>query len=137
MNIHSPSATQLAKRGFNTAITAASNNGAGVDCQGFERALAIFDSVPSGAGTTSDCKLQESSDNSSFSDVTSAAFAQATTVGGAKIQVMDINLSKRLRYLRLVHTGAGASAAGVAFGAIILENPRYSPVSQDNTVVSV
>jgi hypothetical protein len=137
MNIHTPSDSVLTKRSVLTAITAAANNGAGVDCLGFERAEAIFDSAPSGTGTTSDCKLQDSADNSSFADVTGATFAQATTVGGAKIQVMNINLSKRRRYLRLVHTGAGGSAAGVAFGGFNLFNPRNAPVAQDNAVVTV
>lgn len=137
MNVHTPSDTVLEKIGFSNAITAASNNGTGVDCQGFEKAMAVYYASPSGTGTTSDCKLQDSDDNSTFADVTSATFAQNTTVGGATIQVMNINLSKRKRYVRLVHTGAGGSAAGQAYGLILLFNPRFNPPTHTQTVVSV
>lgn len=139
-NIHTISKRALVKRSINTAITAAANNGTGIDCAGFDRALVIFDSAPSGAGTTSDCKLQESSDNGStdaYADVTSATFAQVTTAGGAKVQVMDVDLTKRERYIRPVHTGAGASAAGQAFVCVVLMRGRHLPPTQDNTVVSV
>lgn len=136
-SLHTPSEQIKTVHGFSAAITAASTNGASADCQGFENAKAVFYAAPSGTGTTSDCKLQESSDNSSFSDVPSGAFTQATTAGGAKLFVMDIKLAKRSRYLRLVHTGAGGSAAGQAYGLIELYNARYNPVSQANPAVSV
>lgn len=137
VNLHTPS--ELIKKvfAFCLAITAAATNGASTDCQGFETAFAWFYSSPSGTGTTSDCKLQESSDNSSWSDVTGATFTQATTAGGAKFFTMDIKLAQRSRYLRLVHTGAGGSAAGQASGGIDLLNARYNPVSQANTAVQV
>ena len=137
MNVHSLSESVKSVHGLSAAITAAATNGAGTDCLGFENAKAIVYSAPSGTGTTSDWKLQESSDNSSFADVSGAAFTQITTVGGAKFYVMDINLAKRLRYLRLVHTGAGGSAAGQAYGLIELYNGRYNPVVQANTAFSV
>ena len=136
-NLHTPSEQVKTAPGFSTAIAAATVTGASVDCQGFENAKGIFNSEPSGAGTTSNCKLQESDDNAAFADVPAAAFAQATTAGGAKIQVMDIKLSNRKRYLRLVHTGAGGAAAGVAYGLIELYNARYNPVSQSSPAISV
>lgn len=137
MNIHTPSEWIKKVIGFCVAITAAATNGASTDCLGFENAFAWFYSAPSGTGTTSDCKLQESANNSDWVDVTGATFIQATTEGGAKLYVMDIKLARRERYLRLVHTGAGGSAAGVASGGIDLLNARYNPVSQANTAVSV
>ena len=137
-NIHRPSQSVLVKPSFLTAITAAVNTGAGVDCLGYRRACALFNAAPSGAGTTSDCKLQESADNSSFADVTGAAFAQVTTAGGAKLELLDIDLAKRLRYLRLVHTGAGGSAAGQAAGIIELFNPTSTiALVQDVAAVAV
>ena len=136
-NIHTPSSQVLTKHSLSTAITAATNNGTGVDCLGYEKAKLIFYSAPSGTGTTSDAKLQESSDNSSFSDVTSATFTQVTTAGGAKLYVMDINLSKRSRYLRISHTGAGGSAAGTVYAVFELYNARNMAVTQDNTAVQI
>lgn len=136
-NLHTPSEQVKTAPGFAAAITAAATSGTSVDAQGFETAKAIFNSAPSGVGTTSDCKLQESDDNAAFADVADATFAQVTTAGGAKIQVMDIKLSNRKRYLRLVHTGAGGAAAGVTYGLIELYNARYNPVSQINPAISV
>lgn len=136
-NLHTPSEQIKTAPGFSAPVTAAAVNGASVDCQGFENAKAIFHSAPAGVGTTSDCKLQESDDNAAFADVPDAAFAQATTAGGAKIQVMNIKLSNRKRYLRLVHTGAGGAAAGTAYGLIELYNARYNPVAQTSPAISV
>lgn len=137
MNIHTPSESVKTVHEFSTPITAATNNGAACDCQSFENAKGVFYAAPTGAGTTSDCKLQESSDNASWADVPTATFTQVTTAGGAKLAVMDITLSKRLRYLRLVHTGAGGAAAGQTYGLIELYNARYNPVSQANPAKSV
>ncbi|HEX8289814.1 MAG TPA: hypothetical protein VF556_17665 [Pyrinomonadaceae bacterium] len=137
MNIHTPSENIKKALAFCVAITAAVVNGASVDCLGFENAFASFYSNPSGGGTTSDCKLQESADNATWVDVAGAAFTQVTTAGGAKLLTMNIKLEKRLRYLRLVHTGAGGAAAGQATGSIDLLNARYNPVEQANPAVSV
>lgn len=141
MNRHTLDESTLVKSGLNTAITAASNNGDTIDTLGFTRALVVFDSAPSGAGTTSDCKIQEDTDSGmgSPSDITGADFAQVTTAGGQQVQVMSIDLENgnRERYLRAVHTGAGASAAGQAFVTWLLYRHRHGPLSQDNTVVRV
>ena len=137
MNIHTASEWLKKIFSFCVAITAAATNGASADCLGFENALLTFYAAPSGAGTTADCKLQESSNNADWTDVAGAVFTQVTTAGGAKLYVMDINLSKRQRYLRPVFTGAGGSAAGQAYGEITLLNARNVPVSQANTAVSV
>lgn len=137
MAIHRLSQNALVKGSFEAAITAASINGTGVDTQGYREASAIFYATPSGSGTTSDCKLQDSPDNSTFTDVTGAAFTQATTAGGASWQFMDIDLSKRQRYLRLVETGAGASAGGVTAGAFLLYRPWNAAPAQDVAAVLV
>lgn len=136
-NIHNVSTQVLTKNSYLLAITAASTNGSSVDTLGYEKGEAVFTATPTGAGTTADCKLQDSPDNSVFTDVTNAAFTQQTTAIGQKIQVLDINLKARQRYIRLVFTGAGGSAAGQACGNIHLFNPRYSVVTQDTTVISV
>lgn len=138
-NMHSGSSHLLVKSGFNTAITATSNNGTITDTKGYTRALCIFYSSPSGAGTTSDCKLAHDSDSAMGSATDYAnSFAQVTTAGGAKLQVMDVNLEgpNVERYIRLIHTGAGASAAGVATGVIILFRGRRISPTQENTVVT-
>ena len=136
-NIHTPSEHIKKALVIALAITAATTNSSSVDAQGHETGFAWFYANPSGVGTTSDCKLQESSDNANWVDVENAAFTQVTTAGGAKTFTMNINLAHRMRYLRLVHTGAGGSAAGTASGGIDLLNARYNPVSQLNPAKSV
>lgn len=142
MNVHQLTSVAQLKANFNVAITAAAVNGTAVDTQGYDRALAIFVSTPSGTGTTSDCKVQEgaASNLSDAADIVGAVFAQATTVGGAVLESLELDLTKtgRLRYIRLVHTGAGGSAAGVASGIIILYRGRYTDkISHTPAVVSV
>lgn len=129
----------LFKPSLISAITAASNNGTAVNCLGYGRAAVVFHSKPTGAGTTSDCKLQEGllADGSDAADVTGGAFTQVTTALGEKLQVMNVDLSKRLQYLRVVHTGAGGSAAGQVSVEIILFNGEGKPPTQDVTPVSV
>ena len=136
-NVHTPSENIKKLILFMVAIAAAVTNSVSVDCLGFETGFAWFSADPSGAGTTSDCKLQESADDQNWMDVEDASFEQVTTAGGDKLYTMNINLSQRERYLRLVHTGAGANAAGVAAGGIDLMNARYNPVAQSETAVSV
>lgn len=134
-NIHSPSEQVKTILGVAALITAATNNGTGIDCLGFENAKVVAYSAPTGAGTTSDIKVQDSADNSTFADVASAAFTQLTTVGGAKLYVGDVKLSKRARYIRIVHTGAGGSAAGFVAVTVELYNARIKPVAQTNAAV--
>lgn len=133
MREHNLSKIAVVKDCFAVAITAATNNGAVIDTAGFDRALFIFNSKPSGSGTTSDCKLQDgdAANLSDAADVTGGALTQITTAGGAAIETLDVKLSKRKRYLRLVHTGAGGSAAGVAAGVCILYRGTKAPVTQD------
>ena len=61
----------------------------------------------------------------------------STTAGGVVLETMSVDLSKRNRYLRLVHTGAGGSAAGFAMAIILLFNGRYLGVTQDPADVLV
>ncbi len=137
--IRTPSDNVLVKSNFLLAITAASTNGSVLDASGFRSALAVFDTSPTGSGTTSNCKLQEGSlaNGSDMADVSGATFAQATTVGGHVIETMNIDLTKRKRYLRLVHTGAGGSAAGQASGQIHFYVSESVPPTQDMTPVSI
>jgi hypothetical protein len=137
-NIHTPSSHIKKAGGQYLAITAATTNSAGIDCLGFENALAIFGATPSGAGTTADCKLQESSDGATgWADVPNGNFTQITTAGGAQTYIIDVVLAKRLRYLRFAFTGAGGAAAGIATMAMDLVNGRFTPVTQLNTPKSI
>jgi hypothetical protein len=100
--------------------------------------MAVFQTAPTGSLTTSDCEVEESADGSTnWIDIASADFAQVTTVeagGGVVVQVADINLEYRLRYLRIVHTGVGGSAAGQVEAHLEMFNAGVKPVTQAGTV---
>lgn len=140
MNLHTFADRFLVKSALDVVtITAASNNGTGIDCRGYNRAAFLVLRNPSGAATTSDVKLQESADNSSFADVSGGTYTQITTgdANDGLPQIMDVDLSKRLRYLRLVHTGAGGSAAGHVAGLAVLFAGAMSNPTQDMTAKTV
>lgn len=139
-NLHTLSDRILVSTALDVAsITAASNNGTGIDCRGYTRAAFVVLRNPSGAATTSDVKLQESTDNSSFSDVSGGTLTQITTgdANDGKTQILEVDLRKRSRYLRLVHTGAGGSAAGHVAGLAFLWAGQAVKPSQEMTPVSV
>lgn len=135
MGIHTPSENVKQVHSLSAAITAVTTNGASADCLGFDEALVTVYGAPSGSGTTSDFKVQDSADDSSFTDISGAVFTQITTAGGAKLYVGNVKCSKNRRYLRVVHTGAGGSAAGQAYATITLLEARRKPVSQANAAV--
>jgi hypothetical protein len=98
----------------------------------------VFYSVPSGTGTTADCYIEEcATSGGSYTKVTGSDFTQATTVGGAQAQLVDIDLAKRQRFLKVVATGAGASAAGVMTAFILLGEPAYAGVTNTPAGVHV
>jgi hypothetical protein len=141
MNIHSPSEHVRSVPGFLLAITAAATNGASVDTQGYTRAKVIFNSVPTGVGTTSTLSVQTAPDNGAGAPgawTTVGTNLVAATAGVTGVQVEDINLMGATiagnRWIRLVHTGAGGAAAGIADGLIELYNPFAYPAQQINTV---
>lgn len=147
MNIHTPSDAVRVQPSLDPEARTASANGAGVDCRGFERALVILHVGAHDRTTgdeTLDVKLQESSDNGSgdaFADVDDAAFAQLGNVvpnaTKGNVYVMDVDLSKRERYLRAVGTAAGTTPSTAYGVTVLLFNARYAPVAQDATPVSV
>ena len=95
--------------------------GTGIDALHYEGVALVVLNASAGTGTTPtlDVKLQHSDDNSTFADVTGAAFTQVTSDGGtAGAQVMKVNVSDLKRYLRVIGTIAGTTPSfdfGVEF----------------------
>ena len=87
----------------------ASGNGAGIDLQGYQGVLKIVLDSGAGGGTTPtlDVKIQDSTDNSSFTDVVNKAFAQVGA--GASLQSLGIDTRGVKRYIRAVLTITGTS----------------------------
>lgn len=111
--------------------TAATYNGTGIDRKGFEEALVVLNSGTNEATGTVDVKAQDSADNTTFADVTGAAFTQITTANDNNIYVGRLNLVGLKRYLRVV--AVVANAACVFSVTINLGAAKQLPVSQVNT----
>jgi hypothetical protein len=87
----------------------ATGNGTGVDMRDYEGQALVVLSFGAGGGTTPtlDVKLQDSPDDSTYTDITGKAFTQVT--GTASLQTMAIDLNGANRYIRAVRTISGTS----------------------------
>lgn len=117
-------------------------NGPGVDCRGFERATLLVNVGVVPGDNTVTVKLQESSDNGAgdaFADVATATTGAIAAAGGSATYAIEVNLSKRERYLRAVATGAGTTPAVPTSAVLVLHRSTTAnmPATQDKTVVSV
>ena len=126
-----------------TSGTAAS---AFIDTLQFRRAALVYLASISGTGSTADAKLQESTGGtagSTWTDVTGGAFTTltATSTGAAvtSVQVMNIDLAKRNRYLRVLYTGAGSTNTGFVTTAFHLAQTETAQIGvpEPTTVVTV
>jgi len=98
-------------------------NGTGFDLQGSNdaegEAIVILDSeAGSGTSPTLDVKLQESSDNSTFTDISGKAFTQVTD-SAASLQKLTINTNDTERYIRAVVDVGGTSPVFVCAASIV------------------
>jgi hypothetical protein len=112
------------------AARTTSANGTGVDLQGYESATVLFI-----AGTITDGthtpKLQESDDNSTFSDVAAekliGSFSAVTSSSGGN-SVQEVGYLGGKRYIRVAVTVSGSPSTGGVYGAVIVcGNPRSMP----------
>lgn len=137
MNIHTFSQNVKAVVSFDAVLANSTQNGAFVDTQGFRRAAIIFNTW-TGAATTSNFTVSESPDGSTGivtvagATLASAIIASQTDAG---TQVVDIDLSKRLRYLRVNAVGTGA--AGNACATILLYEPLNAAVTQPVAAITI
>lgn len=108
------------------SINDTDTNGTGVDCAGFHTALAVCHFGAVGAADVTEIEIQESDDNSSWSDVSGTSIA--TIVQGDvdnSFFAGSIDLRKRKRYLRW-HINPGAAATLVT-GFFMLYRGDESP----------
>lgn len=96
------------------ADVTASGNGTGIDVTDFVGTIAVTLSAKNVAGTTPtmDVKLQDSADNSTFADITSAVFTQVTDAGtkAATLEKISVNIDSCRKYLRAVKTIGGTNS---------------------------
>lgn len=72
-------------------------DGTGVDASGYDAVAAIVDVGVIATNGTLDCKLQESNDDSTYTDISGAAITQLTEAGGGsnKQARIDVRLGGR------------------------------------------
>lgn len=114
------------------AARTASANGASVDLQFFEGALVV---VHSGARTdgTHAYKLQESDDNSTFTDVAAGdLLGSLPTVAAAGDQNKEFSFGYigSMRYVRVVVTISGATTGAVGGASVVKGYGRHMPVGK-------
>lgn len=112
-------------------LRTASVNGSGVDLREFDSATAIVH-----AGTVTDGthtpKLQESADNSTFTDVATADLQGSFTAitSSADDGVQQVGYLGDLRYIRVVITATGSPSTGGTIGATIVRgHPHACPTA--------
>lgn len=126
-------------------------NGAGVNVQGVDECLVHLLLGTLITNSTIDVKVQESDDNSTFSDITGAVFAQKTEAGGDsdKEFVGRINLVGAKKFIRVVSVVAAAvanvavaielilgpgTAAGTVNPPVAAQSQKEIPAGQTQTV---
>jgi hypothetical protein len=108
------------------AARTANTNGTGADVQmvdnvGGRQFMAVLGiGAVTGTSPTLDLKLQESADNSTWADITGAAFAQQNAAGTNTLQVRTTK-----RYVRAVAT-VGGTSPNFAFGVYLLGQKRFA-----------
>jgi hypothetical protein len=93
-------------------VSTTTANSTGVDLLPYEgKMLCTLDAEAGGSGITYAVKLQDSADNSSFNDLSGAAFS-TTGANAASVQKLAVNIDDARRYVRAVITVAGGTGAG-------------------------
>ncbi|MEE4384168.1 MAG: hypothetical protein V2J02_19385 [Pseudomonadales bacterium] len=109
----------------------ATATGAGVDLRGFDSAAAVvhFGAVTDGGWTP---KLQESDDDSTYTDVAAAdlvgEFVEAVAASDNTVQC--VGYRGNARYIRVVVEETTASTTGAEFGAVVVRgDPLQAPAA--------
>lgn len=111
---------------FTPAARTANANGTGVDLQGYTQPggrqlkAILTNGTTSGTTPTLDVKLQDSDDNTTFTDITGATFAQKTAAGNE-----EIHFRTNKRYVRAVATIGGTSPS-FTFAVLLLAQKRVA-----------
>jgi hypothetical protein len=129
--IHTPSQHVLV-RSLNLG-TITSSNGGSIDTTGYEVVQFVFDATTSAASTL-DAQLQESADNTTWTNVSGGAIAQVVASQTGYVRTVDVSTTKRARYLRWVYTVSGTVVAAVLANLFM---PEQYPVTQDNATLTL
>lgn len=123
------------------ALAAGSAAGVAIDTLGFKNAMFVVENgVATGTPTsyTVAAKVQEcDTSGGSYTDVPGAAITTITAdAKSAQIQVVGLDTTTRMRYLKLLITSAfvgGTSPAALVSGTCLLGEPENAPVTNSGT----
>jgi len=130
-NPHTLSDLQLMKAPDHNVT--ATGNGGSVDCLGYQRALIALVATTAASSSVA-AVLEESSDNTNWANVSGLTIPTIAASKTAFVQTVNVNLKKRLRYLRLGYTVTGTAGADAVY---VLAAGEDSPPTQDNAPVSI
>jgi hypothetical protein len=120
----------LAAQSLAPAARTATANGTGVDLSGYHTALVLVDAGSWTDGTHA-LKLQESDDNSTFTDVgASDLIGSAPTISssGTASKIYKFGYKGIKRYVRVVTTVSGTTTGAVYSAMVLRGNPRKAAV---------
>ncbi|MEW6583259.1 MAG: hypothetical protein AB1416_10925 [Actinomycetota bacterium] len=109
------------------ARTNATHNGTGVDLAGYEGALVKFDVGAVTDGTHAP-KIQESDDNSTYTDVAAADLSGALANLASNTPQKQGYIGRK-RYIRAVITTTGATTGAIAGATVVRGAPHQTPAA--------
>lgn len=119
--------TQDAVNSLAPAARTATANGTGIDLANFASATLVF-SVGVITDGTHTPKMQESNDNSTFTDV-----AAADLIGALAVLASSVNQRQgyrgAMRYIRAVSTVSGTTVGGVYAAVVLRADGRKQPTA--------
>jgi hypothetical protein len=117
-----------------SAVRTAAANGTGVDLQGYEKATVLVDVGAEGDTLSSsvyfEVSLEESDDNSTFTDVAQAGIVDGTIAAGGIFLKLDgtaggvfrVEYVGNSRYIRVVLAKTGTHSNGTPIGAMVVRS---------------
>jgi hypothetical protein len=117
---------------FRPVALTATTNGTGVDTQGYNDAVAVLEvGAVTGTSPTMTVKIQESDDNSTFSDVSGLTFTQVTASNSSQLlRISELNVTRK-RYLRAVATIGGTTPSFTTSCELVLGDYISGAVNSD------
>lgn len=112
-----------------TAARTSTTNGTGIDLQGYQAACAVINAQAWTDGTHA-FKLQDSPDNSTYTDVATALVDgsnPSVTAAGAQLTTYKLGYLGNQRYLRVVQTCSGTTTGAIIGAQVLRFQPRKGP----------
>jgi len=107
--------------------------GSGIDTMSYDEALIVVNAGTFSASSTADIKVQHSSDNSSFADITGALFVTITTANDVTSYVGRLSTKNFKQYIRVILV-VGVDVVDLGATVLLGKFDGLAPVAQTNAV---